>query len=795
MNKIYTFYSLLACLVLSIGTANAYTFTWNGGTSTEWSNSANWTRTGTGSGNTIPGASDDVVINNGSATNQPTISGTLTILNLTMSAGVFNLDGATLTVTNNASFTGGTVRNGWIDARDFTNMSNTTFDADGNAIVLNKTAGGSANTVAGGNTFIGPFAGLNSSAVLFRLAGTNPDIYQGYMHYEERSSGQLEPAYSGNNIYPAEISTQGSSNPVSFAMGATGKVIITDFTSVYGSQCIFNYLVINNSSETFNMLGSLSVNTLRHLSGNIDINGFTLTVSTSARFLGGSVEDGILQFTNMDSMQNTSFSAMSLIKIGGGNNTVRGGNTFNGDVIIRNNDGDDFRMANVVGDDFNGDMLFLEMGAGELQPAYNGNNTFGGNISTIGSNDDVTFGLGNGWVIIDGNTTQGIAGDGANQPEFERIRMNTSGTLAPGGVDINIIIQLDFVSGLINTTSSFMVHIYDNATVINAKNSSHVVGPVRKTGNDAFTFPVGDGTFYAPISIGAPTSASHWFIADYTRAVYSDLSVSGLDHVSTQEFWNLNRNNGAASNVRVTLSYNFDRSGPINKRSDLRVARFNGTDWVSEGLFDTTGTPGNGTITSNVVTAFSPFTLGSSSGLNPLPITLLSFNAIPVNTSVIVKWITTNEQNNDFFTVEKSFDGRTWFEIGVVDGAENSNLTLDYQLIDRNPVEGLQFYRLKQTDLNGEFTYSSIVPVKFNSELKTLVYPQPAGNIVNVSLQNNENQNVSITVYSTMGQKLIEMNQLNGNNFQVDISQLNTGVYYMEVSLEGVVSKMKLIKQ
>lgn len=795
MNKIYTFYSFIACLILGITSANAYTFTWNGSASTNWNTAANWTVTGTGSGNTIPGSADDVVINNGSLSNQPVLQNDLTIDDLVLSAGKLTMAGYLLTV-DEARFTGGTVENGWIDAVNFVLLQNTTFDAAGGALVLNKTAGVN-NDVVGGNTFKGPLAILNSSTTRFRLGVSTTDVYQGLMHYEERSSGALEPAYNGTNIYPADLSTQGSSNLVSLAMGNGGRVVLTGTTTLLGDQAYIQRLIVNTNT-IFSLQGDLVAYDMRIYSGNVDLNGNNITVENDLFIRGGDIEDGIIEFNDIDTMENATFEAMALIKTGGVANTVRGGNTFNGQNTLRNNDNNYWRLATVNADDYNGDVLFIETNGGGMEPAYNGSNTFAGEISTLGSTSSVEFGGGNGVVVIDGDIDQTFTGNASTSPIVKRLTMNTSATLFLGGINLTITGQLNFTEGIIASSPSNMLMFADDATAINASNSSHVAGPVRKIGNDAFTFPTGTGTVYGAIGISAPSSNAHFFTAEYIGSAYSDLSVgTGLDHVSNQEHWMLNRNGGTSSNVSVTLHYNFDRSGPINNRADLRVARHDGTTWVSEGQSDTTGTPGNGTITSNTVTSFSPFTLGSSSSLNPLPISLLSFNAIPVNTNVLVKWSTSNETNNNFFTVERSLDGRTWSNIGIVKAAGNSFTTIEYQLVDRAPVEGLQFYRLKQTDLNGEFTYSNIVPVKFNAENNTnvVLFPQPAGDILNVSVQNTENLNINIKILNAMGQQVLELNNLNGSVIQIDLSTLTSGVYYMELNLDGAVTQTKLIKQ
>ena len=796
MKKINSFYSILALLLLSSTNLNAWTFTWTGSNSSSWTDAGNWSRTGTNTGsNTFPGSADNVVINSGTG-NQPALPGNTSITNLTQSAGNFNLADYTLTISNNASFTGGTLLHGWIDVNNITNMQSTTFDASGSVFVINKT-GGSTNDVYGSNTFVGPIAILNSSSSRFRLSVTAPDNYSGFMHYEERSTGALEPAYNGINIYTADMGSQGSPNEVSIGMG-TGSAVINGYTTVYGDKLFFNRLIIN-TNQAFSTIGNLNANLVRIIKGSLDPQSNTWTF-TQASILGGSFEDGILQFTDLDSMQNATFNGVTLIKLNGGsNNSEAGGNTFTGEVTIRNNSDKLFRLAAVNGDDYNGNTLFLEMSTGNLEPAYAGNSTLAGRLNTSGSANLITFGAGNGWVVIDGNVSQEIIGDASNPPIINNLRLNTTGTYTINGMPLIIGNQVDFIKGIIISNNTNLLIFNDNATILTAPSSlSHVNGPVRKIGNDAFSFPTGNGTVSASISISAPSNVTDHFTAQYFGTVFTATNVNtSLDHVSSQEHWILNRTFGF-SNVQVKLSFNSARSGGINNLSDLRVSRYNGTTWESTGNATTTGNVVAGTVESNsVVTNFSPFTLGSTTSLNPLPVTLVNFTANKQNQNVLVIWSTSNEINNDYFTVEKSYDGINWISIGELNGAENSNGVINYEILDLNAKIGLQYYRLKQTDLTGINSFSKILSINFSNEINNSIklYPQPVAGVLNINVPNNESENASVAVYNTFGEKLINLENLSGLDFQVDLSKLINGVYYIELNIDGVISQSKIIKQ
>lgn len=87
---------------------------------------------------------------------------------------------------------------------------------------------------------------------------------------------------------------------------------------------------------------------------------------------------------------------------------------------------------------------------------------------------------------------------------------------------------------------------------------------------------------------------------------------------------------------------------------------------------------------------------------SPLPIELMAFTAVPYTTnSVKTIWQTASEQNNNYFVIEKSSNGHDWKQVGIVNGAGNSNEILNYNLIDYSPYPGLSYYRLTQVDFDG----------------------------------------------------------------------------------------------
>jgi len=174
-------------------------------------------------------------------------------------------------------------------------------------------------------------------------------------------------------------------------------------------------------------------------------------------------------------------------------------------------------------------------------------------------------------------------------------------------------------------------------------------------------------------------------------------------------------------------------------------------------------------------------TIASISAGTPLPITLIEFNAIPTqNQEVELTWQTASEINNDYFTIERSKDGINWNEIGEVEGAGNSTITLDYNLLDPLPFLGVSYYRLKQTDYDGEFTYSEKRKIIFDNGTngKVNIYPNPTFNKVIVSGVYSE-----LTIYNIIGEIInhkITQHVLSPTSIQLDLSSLPVGIYYIK---------------
>jgi hypothetical protein len=208
--------------------------------------------------------------------------------------------------------------------------------------------------------------------------------------------------------------------------------------------------------------------------------------------------------------------------------------------------------------------------------------------------------------------------------------------------------------------------------------------------------------------------------------------------------------NGGDDVCHINLEYSVSGGGPagsiilnyINDGSNPGDKNFNTTDLSIDisnlpngnytltvhftifGRFDGVTCFGNGNefTTSPLQTILIGFTIDSA-----LPVTLARFEAANKETAIHLSWATSMEQDNHYFAVQRSADGRSFRELGRVAGAGTSALPQEYEWVDRAPLPGWNYYRLRQVDFDGSFEYHPVAAVAFGrAEQPWQVFPNPA---------------------------------------------------------------------
>jgi len=176
-------------------------------------------------------------------------------------------------------------------------------------------------------------------------------------------------------------------------------------------------------------------------------------------------------------------------------------------------------------------------------------------------------------------------------------------------------------------------------------------------------------------------------------------------------------------------------------------------------------------------------TIGSISSATLLPIDLLEFEAQPINNRFVkLNWETASEINNDYFEIYRSIDGDNWQYVTTLPGAGNSSQQLYYEITDNHPHQGISYYRLKQVDFDGNYSYSEIRKVNLTNINDFTIYPNPANSQVILTGMTTEVENIKIV--NVLGQdvtKDVEIEVVDNFKLQVNLVNLSQGLYFFKV--------------
>ncbi|MEP7263348.1 MAG: T9SS type A sorting domain-containing protein [Bacteroidota bacterium] len=149
------------------------------------------------------------------------------------------------------------------------------------------------------------------------------------------------------------------------------------------------------------------------------------------------------------------------------------------------------------------------------------------------------------------------------------------------------------------------------------------------------------------------------------------------------------------------------------------------------------------------------------SGSNTLPVQLVAFGGQQAGDYILLTWATESEKNNDYFTIEKSIDGKNYAALGKVDGAGNSNTTKNYHFLDVNPAKGSNYYRLEQTDFNGAHETFNCIQIMFNGIVQSAdikgIYPNPFIDKISVSFYMPVTGTARFFILNSAGQEVRSM--------------------------------------
>ena len=343
------------------------------------------------------------------------------------------------------------------------------------------------------------------------------------------------------------------------------------------------------------------------------------------------------------------------------------------------------------------------------------------------------FGLYRNTFVFSGSEDQQITGEFIENPNksFHTLSVNKPGGSLTLNDNVLVVDELSLDQGLVNSSSGGQFRLETSTSLINYSSNSYINGPLYKDLNSSsdFTFPLGKAGYYRPLEVKDPTARAQW-IAEYFPSNGTSAMESSLAQVSPDDRWVVEDVNNVHPNAKVTLHWGEETNVEDGYLDELRVAYLDGGTWRDAGNSAYGGNSLDGYVTSNAVSfSTKEFTVASSTDNNPLPVTLLEFDAVAENNKVNITWQTANERDNDYFVIERSRDGVIFNEVARVNGAGNSSTPLSYQTTDHDPYTGISYYRLKQVDYDGAEKVYPMVVVEITGitleEPRLNIHPNP----------------------------------------------------------------------
>ncbi len=405
---------------------------------------------------------------------------------------------------------------------------------------------------------------------------------------------------------------------------------------------------------------------------------------------------------------------------------------------------------------------------------------------------------------------------GGGSLELQNIVVNKTGGVVTLLTDLVADEQgtLLLTSGVINT-GAFKVN-FENENVnalTGGSSSSYIQGELERRidGTTAtYNFPLGNtaiGFELATISYTNTTSAGSisgrfdvWPATVPMGPASNDCGGAnyGLLPMFNSGYWTFNSTpSNATGNFNMTIASTGHTNAGVNAGTTILKSTDNGTTW---GLDGNCVIGSNGTLAARtMMSGFGVMSIGQTS--SPLPIELLSFNGTAHEKYNLLEWMTATEKNNDYFTLEQSRDGISFQSIGTVKGAGNSNVPLNYSLKHNNPLNGITYYRLTQTDFDGTSTKSSIIAInRKGGSCIISAFPNPSTGNCDLNIETVNQGPYTIYVNDMAGKELYKQTIVVDSeefNHRFNMADYKCGMY--NCILENEVTKervnIRLIRQ
>jgi hypothetical protein len=698
---------------------------------------------------------------------------------------------------------------------------------------VTSTKTGSTNDYSSGNNIFNGVTTMTNAGTGYLVFGnTNGDQFATTATFNNTGSSNLYVAHNSTNNIFAGVTTFNNSPIANSTIYVSQNSSNTQFnndivvTSTNGQGVLF--CASSTGSASLSAGHTISVGGAGFTSGTLLLRQFTQTGATAQNLTltgTGNLTFGPLSSFggNVTTVSPTLYfngcnfgGTVNSTKTGTTNDQSQGNNVFNGTSTFTDNATGYLLMCNNYADIYNGDVSFVQTNTGRVYPNYNYNGSYGGNmVITAPAASGIVLGANAGTAIFTGAGVQTISiTAGTPVPVIARMTLANTG----GGVTLNTPVYvskiLTLTSGLLNTTTANILTMQNGSVTSagTALSTSYVNGPMRyqksTSGPSTLNFPIGKDADCRPVilTINHTNGNLYTYEAKLFNASAANLGYTrppSVDNVSKVHYYTITRTN-AAGVIQPTLELSgnqtiqvfFGANDNVTNGATLTIVKNTvavPNYWLNIGGTGAPAFSGGANLTGSIISisapsvfnSFSTFALANvAGGFNVLPVGLLYFEAKANNDKVNLGWATSMEVNNSYFTVEKSRDGSSFTTLQKVNTKAvngNSNATLNYMAVDEHPYSGISYYRLKQTDLDGNSRYSRTVVVTLNQSLAVSVYPNPTTGTVYITGVSANQNNMAFEWYDVSGKLMAKQMASVNNAGMVRLeTNLRNGVYLLK---------------
>ena len=274
------------------------------------------------------------------------------------------------------------------------------------------------------------------------------------------------------------------------------------------------------------------------------------------------------------------------------------------------------------------------------------------------------------------------------------------------------------------------------------------------------------------------TSCSHYFNGPFFSPIaVPDTSVTGVITCSSGETFFTGDVDYCSTSTGFTGTPTLSIVGPNGFNETISAGSVGTTPIVDAGDYTITASvPSSPTQCLNCSKSICvPISAAQIAGCTALPIDLFNFYLENLSNRIVINWQTLTEHNTAYFEIQKSTNAKDFVAIGTIDAAGNSAELLMYSFVDVEK-NGVVYYRLKQVDFDGDYTYSQILSSE--NATNTVFYPNPSNGSINLSISN---ENSTVSILNSIGNVVYRESFSDKGNYIIDLKNQANGIYWLEV--------------